>query len=166
MTESIRSARRTVNYSPIQLGDPPLDEISVEADWLPPWPFFASELRRLGYYPRKIDPRQRGIGTLLLQRLLTDADDIEEVWGSVVQKDMDRWPGLQRCYERVEFTASDPDSECLRNAVKKIRRIRPSSNRHGLVEAPKLATGDGGAGILESNQAGVSRDWASALLGT
>jgi len=66
--------------------------------------------------------RNNGIGSMILQRVLTEsvAAGIDEVWGAVVMRDIDRTLSLLDWYLRRGFTISEPDSECMDNAVKKI----------------------------------------------
>ena len=69
--------------------------------------------------------RGKGIGNLILERLLTEAAalGVVEVWGVVVQDDLDRAPFLLRWYERHGFTISEPDEECRDlEATKKISK--------------------------------------------
>ena len=63
--------------------------------------------------------RGRGIGTRMLDHFLgwCRAGGRNEVYGSVVQPDLDDTPGLLDWYRRHGFTIHPPDNRCLANAV-------------------------------------------------
>ncbi len=63
--------------------------------------------------------RKRGIGTQLLLMLLAHCreNDIAEIYGSVVQSNLDENPGLLGWYQKHGFEVRSPDSRCLRGAV-------------------------------------------------
>jgi GNAT superfamily N-acetyltransferase len=65
-----------------------------------------------------------GIGSRLLQHFLNAADDINvrEIRGSILPKHFT--PRLQTWYERHGFVVSEPDADCMKNAVKKIMRVQ------------------------------------------
>jgi hypothetical protein len=69
--------------------------------------------------------RRQGIGSALLREYLrrADAAGIEEVWGSVVQLDLDKYPSLLEWYERHDFTISDPDEECFQGQIKPVKKL-------------------------------------------
>lgn len=97
-------------------------DIRVDDRHLVRWPFCHNLLRRLGVPCRWVSFRGRGIGGRMLKRLLLEAEAIgvEEVWGSVVQSDIDRSPFLIQWYVRHGFAVTEPDGECVNDAVHKI----------------------------------------------
>lgn len=68
------------------------------------------------------DHRRHGIGHELLVRLLSEAKHggIQEVWGSIVDRDLSESPFLLDFYQRHNFELREPDAECLPHATKKI----------------------------------------------
>ncbi len=77
-------------------------------------------------YVRKWKPRfgmtsfrGRRIGTKMLKCFLDwcRANGKIEVYGTVVQSDLDETPGLLGWYQRHGFEVHPPDDRCLRNAV-------------------------------------------------
>ncbi len=64
----------------------------------------------------------QGIGRRLLDAFVKTAQEegISEVWGSVTQEDIQQTPYLLDWYQRLGFTISDPDEECVHTAAKKI----------------------------------------------
>lgn len=76
----------------------------------------------LGIPARKRNFRGRGIGTELLMKVVQEAQKagIVEIYGSVVQEDLDSFPGLLDWYERFGFDVLEPDTECVGRAVKKV----------------------------------------------
>mgnify|MGYP003594424609 CR=1 FL=1 len=66
--------------------------------------------------------RGHGIGKCLLDEFLKTAREeaISEVWGSVTQDDIQQTPYLLDWYQRLGFTISEPDGECIETAAKKI----------------------------------------------
>jgi hypothetical protein len=97
-------------------------DITVQQQFRPAWPrrmFF------LNWISRPMDLRGRGIGTMILKRVLSEAAAVgcTEVWGSVVRHDILEAPTLLAWYERNGFSVSEPDAECLANATKKVRYV-------------------------------------------
>lgn len=108
-----------------------VDELNIEA---------RLDGRRIGYFRSercgarlkicdlRIDDKQRcrGFGTALLQLALdlAAAAGVREIWGEVVLKDIEGWPGLLRWYERHGFEVQEPDQDCIANSAKKIVRRR------------------------------------------
>lgn len=90
---------------------------------------------RLQICDLRIDDKQRrrGIGTGLLQRALDSADvaGVREIWGEVTLKDIERWPGVLRWYERHGFVVQEADDECIRTAAKKIVRRQHGQTLNG-----------------------------------
>lgn len=74
--------------------------------------------------------RGQGLGSLLLDRLLQEADKagIHTIWGSVTRDDIQRTPGLLDWYRRRGFIVENPDDECIGAAVAKIVRTRPKTH--------------------------------------
>lgn len=66
--------------------------------------------------------RGRGIGTRMLETFLDwcRENGVSEVFGSVVQEDMNETPTLLAWYGRHGFQVSEPDDRCLRQAVHKM----------------------------------------------
>jgi hypothetical protein len=82
--------------------------------------------------PRPKPLRGRGIGRELLRRFLGEADaiDVREIWGSVTLVDLRETPFLLDLYQKHGFIISEPDAECVPQAVKKIIRRLPRDPRH------------------------------------
>ena len=90
-----------------------------------PWSFLNSLLNLFGLPYRKVNFRSLGIGTRLLNYILSKATTagVREVWGSVTQQDIDRNPHLLSWYEHHGFIISEADNECIEEAVKKIKKM-------------------------------------------
>jgi GNAT superfamily N-acetyltransferase len=89
-----------------------------------PWSFLNCLLNHFGLSYRKDNFRSLGIGTRLLNCILSEATTagLCEVWGSVTQQDIDRTPHLLSWYKRHGFIVSDADNECIEEAAKKITK--------------------------------------------
>lgn len=76
-------------------------------------------LHRILGKPTTESLRGRGIGTRLLDILLDHCRNsgIAEIYGSVVQDDLDATPGLLGWYRKHGFEARPPDDRCMGNAV-------------------------------------------------
>ena len=63
--------------------------------------------------------RQRGVGTKMLKSFLAwcRENQITQVFGSGVQRDLDTTPTLLDWYARHGFDIRQPDSRCIGNAV-------------------------------------------------
>lgn len=90
-------------------------EAAVMARWFPLRRLFAKWYPSIG----TTNYRQRGIGTLLLESLLTwcSENGVSEVFGTVVQEDLVNTPVLLGWYARHEFEILPPDDRCIGNAV-------------------------------------------------
>ena len=94
------------------------DLIVNEAVVTRPFPF-----RRIlcTWWPRigTTNYRQRGVGTKMLNSFLVWCmeNQITQVFGSVVQRDLDTTPTLLAWYVRHGFEIRQPDSRCIGNAV-------------------------------------------------
>jgi hypothetical protein len=69
-----------------------------------------------------INLRGRGIGTILLNRVISDARRarVKSIWGSVSLDDIETTPALLAWYQKRGFQIHEPDHECLDRAGKKI----------------------------------------------
>jgi len=98
----------------VLLSDVIVDEAVVTC----PFPF-----RRIlcKWWPRigTTNYRQRGVGTKMLESFLgwCRENQISQVYGSVVQRDLDTTPMLLKWYGRHGFDIRQPDSRCIGNAV-------------------------------------------------
>ncbi len=101
-----------------------IDDLVVDDHFQIPPRTFESFYSLLGIPRKVISFRRRGIGSDMLDRLIVEASalGVEEVWGSVVEKDVNRSASLLRWYEHRGFTILEPDDECMLAAVKKISR--------------------------------------------
>lgn len=98
-----------------------IGDLKVPLPYRFPWRGF----RWLRFPYTTVDCRRRGIGTTIMQRVLSEAArlGIVEVWGEIVDFDLARSPFLATWYERLGFTVSEPDSECdCERTVKKITK--------------------------------------------
>jgi hypothetical protein len=101
-----------------------LADICVSDDVRPRWPVLHGMLVSL-IGPRKpLRLRGRGIGEMLLARMLREADSrgISEITGSVMPEAITVQPFLLGWYEDHGFVVTDPDAGCVRGAAKKIVR--------------------------------------------
>ena len=94
-------------------------QVPARVSWCP---FLPLKIRK------SISFRGQGLGSLLLNRVLQEADaaGIHTVWGSVTQNDIQRTPHLLEWYRRKGFFVGKPDDECIGTAVAKILRTRPN----------------------------------------
>lgn len=101
-----------------------LTDIRVDEEVPRKWPVLPGLLGLLAGTRRPWRPRGLGIGRQLLTRLLQEADarGMREIWGSVMQADIDAWPDLLAWYQRHGFLVMAPDADCLPGAAKKIVR--------------------------------------------
>lgn len=69
------------------------------------------------------DMRGNGVGSLLLNRVIEEAKGrgVREIWGSIVQKDLDVSPFLLAWYARHGFVITEPDERCIKGSVKKVQ---------------------------------------------
>lgn len=118
--------RRCVGYARCSISQNRLEiaDMKVDNNHPIPWPIFHVFLIRMGFKVRRRSFRNKGIGSLLLRRVLAEADamGIEEVWGSVTEDDIAQSPFLLAWYERRGFTVIEPDVECIKTAFRKITR--------------------------------------------
>lgn len=103
-----------------------IDDLKVDNEHSIPWPVLHRFLIRLGFKARRRSFRTKGIGSLLLKRVLGEAEamEIEEVWGSVTEDDAKKTRFLLAWYERHGFSVTQPDAECIATAFRKITRKR------------------------------------------
>lgn len=96
-----------------------LSDVEVEAAVVTRWFPFRRLIAR--WYPSigTTNYRQRGIGTFLLESLLTwcGENGVSEVFGTVVQEDLVNTPVLLSWYARHGFEILPPDSRCIGNAI-------------------------------------------------
>lgn len=96
-----------------------LSDVEVEAAVMTRWFPFRRLIAKWWPSIGTTNYRKRGIGTLLLQSLLTwcSENGFSEVFGTVVQKDLVNTPVLLAWYARHEFEILPPDERCIGNAV-------------------------------------------------
>ena len=101
-----------------------ISDLKVESEHLTHWPFLCHLPVISRFACSKIDFRHRGIGSRLINRIISEAAaaGVREVWGSVTQSDIDQTPFLLQWYERMGFVVSEPDHECVATAAKKITK--------------------------------------------
>jgi|GEM_PF-4735154 len=71
---------------------------------------------------RRVDFRGMGLGRRIMQRFLEEAQlrGIQEIWGSITERDAKGTPYLLNFYRKIGFAIVQADSECLQNAKWKI----------------------------------------------
>jgi GNAT superfamily N-acetyltransferase len=89
------------------------------------WPFWHNLLVFLGIPVRKQNFQGLGVGTRMMTLVIEEAKKagIQEIWGSVVQMDIEQTPNLLKWYEGQGYILLEPDEECLNGAIKKISQI-------------------------------------------
>ena len=109
---------RFLEKSEIQLYD-----LAVESNVPVPNTFGKKLLNALGAAFTGEDFRGNGVGSLILDRLISESKrrGIAIIWGSVLKDDVERTPFLLEWFKRRGFSISAPDKRCLPNAVKKIQ---------------------------------------------
>jgi GNAT superfamily N-acetyltransferase len=82
----------------------------------------------LGSLERKLkgqlsDYRGRGLGTILLQQVLSTAKEtgVKEIHGSIVQDDIDTTPHLLDWYKRYGFRVEKPTEQDAKSAIARIQ---------------------------------------------
>ena len=96
-----------------------LSEIRMQPDWkrIRSWRerLFRKPFQKFEF----VDFQNRGIGTELLQKLSEwcSRNKIREVYGSIVESDLNKTPQLIEWYRKRGFHAFEPDGRSLRDAV-------------------------------------------------
>lgn len=102
-----------------------ISDIQLEEKHYPHLSPLRKFLCNIGVCSRTINFRGNCIGSHMLDCLFAEARKagIEEIWGFLIQGDIDKTPRLLAWYTRHGFTVSEPDSECEKRAVKKITKL-------------------------------------------
>lgn len=123
-----------------------ISDLKVDGRAFIPYPFAHNLLMALCVPPRSRNFRRRGIGDLIMQEVFSEARKagIRELWGSVMQADIERAPWLLDWYGRLGFAVMEPDAECIPGAARKIlMRIegngRPDRHGEGGTDARPIA---------------------------
>jgi GNAT superfamily N-acetyltransferase len=101
------------------------DEVSI------PWPIAHRLLIGLGVPCRKRSFRGCGIGTVLLDRIVTEASPagMTRVWGSVTASDIEKSPHLLDWYRdrgfEVSYEFSDPDIKAVATISRSVSNAEP-----------------------------------------
>lgn len=110
-----------------------LSDVKVMAKYKRRWTLtgMLTNAWRHGFSP--IELRNRGMGADLLNRLAEWCENrqIDEVYGSVVQSDLQETPSLPGWYEKRGFNVGPPSGECLPHAVKMVVWRRHSTSAEG-----------------------------------
>jgi hypothetical protein len=71
---------------------------------------------------------------MMLRRTIEESirKGIREIWGCVVQRDIDATPSLLDWYARRSFVVSEPDHDSMEGAVKKISMKLETVGQHSV----------------------------------
>jgi GNAT superfamily N-acetyltransferase len=109
-----------------------IQDLHVYDSLRPPWSI-TDPIRVLLRLPRPaVNFRGNGIGTVLITRIIEEArkEQIQEIWGSVKQDDVNATPGLLDWYQRRGFMILEPDAECLKDSAWRISLTFPEAAHH------------------------------------
>lgn len=104
------------------------DEVTI------PWPIAHSLLICLGIPCRRRSFRGMGIGTALLERIVTEASlaGMAQVWGSVTASDLEKTPILLEWYRGRGFEVSHESSDPVVDAVATISKSIAAVAKEGV----------------------------------
>ncbi len=96
-----------------------IGDLKVKDDFFLPWPFAHNILILLGVPCRRLNFRGLGIGTALLNRIISEADQsgISLLWGSVTASDIAKTPYLLDWYQRMGFEVAHESKDPVIKAV-------------------------------------------------